>query len=290
MHKLRNLLGPLRVFDAVSRMGGVSRAAEQLHVTPGAVSQQLKQLEGAVGVKLFRKAGREIELTDPGRQLALRMLDLFDRVESAVAEAAQSGKPKRLRLKVIPTFAIKWLVPRLASFYALHDDIDVEIASVTRFDDQHLENADFVVRLGVGQWQDVHFDHLFNDAFVPVCSPAVAAMIHGPRDLLQAKLLHSMMRKEGWPIWLKSAGFGDEKPQNNLTLANSALCLQAATDGLGVAMAQQAYVAEDIQNGRLVVPVDHVAETETGYYLICDLHKANTFPVKAFRDWIRTVI
>ena len=290
MHKLRNLLGPLRVFDAVNRARGVARAAEQLHVTSGAVSQQLKQLEAAIGVKLFRKAGREIELTDPGRQLALRLADLFDRVEAAVAEVSESANPKRLRLKMIPTFAIKWLVPRLAGFYALHSDIDLEIASISRVDDAHLDNADFVVRLGVGEWTDVHIDHLFDDAFVPVCSPALAGAIREPRDLLQAKLLHSMLRPEGWPIWLRSAGLGGEVASHNVTMANTALCLQAAADGLGVAMTQQAYVGEDIRGGRLVVPIDHVARTETGYYLVCDPHKADTYPLKEFRAWVRTVV
>lgn len=289
MHKLRNLLGPLRVFDAVHRAGGVTRAAEQLHVTPGAVSQQLKQLESAVGVALFKKSGREIELTDVGRQLALRIADLFDRVEAAVDDVINSGQPRRLRLKVLPSFAIKWLVPRLASFYATHRDIDVEIATVARADDVHLDNADFVVRHGVGQWTDVHFDHLFDDAFVPVCSPALAKTIREPRDVLRATLLHSMMRPEAWPTWLKSAGLSEEVPLRNVTLANAALCYQAAADGLGVAIAQQAYLSDDLRSGRLVVPVNHVARAETGYYLVCDPRKAQTEPLKAFREWIRSV-
>ncbi len=289
MHKLRNLLGPLRVFDAVHRAGGVSRAAELLHVTPGAVSLQVKQLETAIGIALFRKAGREIELTDAGRQLATRIGDLFDRIESLLKDVTVTANPRRLRLKVLPTFAIKWLVPRLAGFYALHSDIDIEIATVSRPEDLHLENADFVVRHGEGQWDDVHFDHLFDETFVPVCSPNVAGSIHSPADLLDAKLLHSMMRPEGWSTWFNAAGLSNAHATRNVTLANAALCLQAAADGLGVAIAQQAYVKDELASGRLVRPVDLVASTDLGYYLVCDPAKANVQPFKAFREWIRTV-
>lgn len=289
MHKLRNLLGPLRVFDAVHRAGGVSRAAELLHVTPGAVSLQVKQLESAIGIELFRKAGREIELTDAGRQLATRIADLFDRIEILIDDVTVAGNPRRLRMKVLPSFAIKWLVPRLTGFYALHSDIDIEIATVARAEDLHLGNADFVVRHGAGQWNDVHVDHLFDEAFVPVCSPAVAKTIHSPADLLEAKLLHSMMRPDGWSTWFSAAGLGTAQAAHNMTLANAALCLQAAADGLGVAIAQLAYVSDELASGKLVRPVDLIARTDLGYYLVCDPGKAQVEPFKSFRKWIRTV-
>jgi DNA-binding transcriptional LysR family regulator len=289
MHKLRNLLGPLRVFDAVHRAGGVSRAAELLHVTPGAVSLQIKQLESSLGIELFRKAGREIQLTDAGRQLATRIADLFDRIEMLIDDVVVAGNPRRLRLRVLPSFAIKWLVPRLTSFYALHSDIDIEIATVARSEDLHLENSDFVVRHGEGQWDDVHFDHLFDEEFVPVCSPEVAKSIKTPADLLQAKLLHSMMRPDGWPTWFRAAGLGATQAAHNMTLANAALCLQAAADGLGVAIAQLAYVSDELSSGKLVRPVDLIARTDLGYYLVCDPGKANAEPFKSFREWMRTV-
>ena len=289
MHRLRNLLGPLRVFDAVHRAGGISRAAELLHVTPGAVSQQIKHLEALMNVTLVRKSGREIELTDAGSMLAMRLADLFDRIEAVIDDVIDVGNPRRLRLKVLPTFAIKWLVPRLASFYAAHSDIDIEIATVSRSEDLHLDNADFIVRHGVGQWADVHFDHLFDDAFVPVCLPALAATIRAPSDVLHATLLHSMMRPDGWPTWLQSVGLGAARTARNVTLANAALCLQAAADGLGVAITQLAYARDELASGRLVRPVDHVATTESGYYLVCDPTRAETQPLKSFREWMRTV-
>ncbi len=286
MHRLRHLLGPLRVFDAVYRAGGISRGAEALHVTPGAVSQQIKQLESMLGVLLVRKAGREIELTEAGLTLAKGLSDLFDRIEAVLDEVTEAGNPKRLRLKVLPTFAIKWLVPRLANFYAAHSDIDIEIATVSRAQELHLDNADFVVCHGTGAWPGLHVDHLFDEVFVPVCSPTLAETIRAPEDLLEVQLLHSMMRPEGWPTWLGAAGLGAAKPARNVTLANAALCVQAAVNGLGVAIAQTAYVRDDLASGRLVHPVAQEVRTECGYYLLCDPSKAHTQPLKLFRDWL----
>lgn len=286
MHNLRHLLGPLRVFDSVYRTGGISRAADALHVTPGAVSQQIKQLEVMLGVLLVQKAGREIELTEAGLMLAKGLSDLFDRIEAVLEEVTDVGNPKRLRLKVLPTFAIKWLVPRLASFYAAHNDISIEIATVSRAEELQLDNADFVVRHGTGEWPGLHVDRLFDEAFVPVCSPDLAGNIRAPEDLLEVQLLHSMMRPEGWPTWLGAVGFGAAQPTRNVTLANAALCVQAAVNGLGVAIAQTAYVKDELASGRLVYPLEQEVRTEFGYYLLCDPAKADTQPLKLFRKWL----
>lgn len=289
MQKLRALLGPLRVFDAVCRAKGVSRAAEMLHVTPGAVSQQIKQLESGLGLQLFQKAGREIELTAAGVQLAWRVSEAFDRLNDALDDAAERRLEKRLRLKVTPTLAIRWLMPRLSGFHAQHPDMDLEIATIAKADDIRLEGADCVIRHGVGEWTDVELDHLFDDEFVPVCAPSLAAQLQTPRSLLQTTLLHSMLRPEAWDLWFASTNLGVLPRPRGMTLANAALCYQAAADGLGVAIAQRAYISEDIRSGRLVIAVDHVARTERGYYLVCDPLRADTAPVRLFREWIRSV-
>ncbi|NEX64675.1 LysR substrate-binding domain-containing protein [Noviherbaspirillum galbum] len=289
MQRLRALLGPLRVFDAVSRAKGITRAAEVLHVSPGAVSQQIKQLESGLGVQLLQKSGREIELTAEGERLAQRICDPFDRLNNALNDAADSRLDRRLRLKVMPSLAIRWLVPRLSSFYAQHPDMDLEIATIARADDLRLEGADCTFRHGMGEWMDLELDHLFDDEFVPVCAPGMASHLRAPRDLLRANLLHSMMRPEAWDLWLNSVDLGGLPRFREMTMPNAALCYQAAADGLGVAIAQRAYIEDDLRSGRLVIAVDHVARTELGYYLVCDPLKASSAPVKRFREWIRTV-
>ena len=289
MHSLRALLGPLRVFDAVCRAKGITRAAQVLHVTPGAVSQQVKQLEVGLGAQLFQKSGREIELTAVGRRLAHRVSDAFDRLNDALADVGDLQTDKRLRLKVTPSLAIRWLVPRLRGFYAQYPDIDLEISTIAMADDIRLEGADCAIRHGMGEWPDVELDHLFDDEFLPVCAPNLAGHLTTPQDLLQANLLHSMMRPEAWSLWFRSAGLVDSPSLHGITMANAALCYQAAADGLGIAIAQRAYVDEDLRSGRLVVAVDHVASTESGYYLVCDPLKAAEAPVRLFRNWIRSV-
>jgi LysR family glycine cleavage system transcriptional activator len=289
MQTLRALLGPLRVFDAVCRAKGVTRAAHVLHVTPGAVSQQIKHLEVGLGAQLFQKSGREIELTAVGKRLAHRVSDAFDRLNDALNDVAEDQTEKRLRLKVTPSLAIRWLVPRLHSFYAHHPDIDLEISTTAMADDIRLEGVDCAIRHGMGEWADVELDHLFDDEFLPVCAPGLTSHLQAPRDLLQANLLHSMLRPQAWSLWFSSAGLADPPRLRAITLANAALCYQAAADGLGVAMAQRAYVEDDLRIGRLVVAVDHIARTELGYYLVCDSTKATAAPVRLFRDWIRSV-
>lgn len=289
MQSLRLLLGPLRVFDAVNRAKGVSRAAQILHVTPGAVSQQIKLLEVGLGVQLFQKSGRKIELTEVGERLAHCVSDAFDRLNYALNDVADNQLDKRLRLKVTPSLASRWLIPRLQGFYSHHPDIDLEIATIAMAGDIRFEGADCAIRHGMGEWTDVELDHLFDDELLPVCAASLAKHLQTPQALQQANLLHSMLRPEAWSLWFSSVGLDNLPRVRGTNLANAALCYQAAVDGLGVAIAQRAYVEDDLRHGRLVIAVDHVAKTEMGYYLVCDPLKANTTPVRLFRDWIRSI-
>ena len=288
MTVLRALLGPLKVLAAVDRYGGISRSAAPLHLTIGAVSHQLKQLEEMLGIKLFQKEGRESRLTEAGQLLASRASQSFDQIELAIQEAVALGQRReKLRIKVMPTFAIKWLIPRLASFCSMHQDIDIEIttgASATF--DSPLENMDFVLRHGTGDWPQMCAHRIFDDAYIPVCSKTIAQRLCTPADLFDVQLLHSMMIPTAWQHWFDSAGIAGTPTQPGLTLANAALCYQAAIDGLGVAMAQKTYVQEDLALGRLVQPFAHVAETGLAYFLVCDARKASIGIVAAFGSWL----
>ena len=288
MLHLRHRLGPLRVFDSVCKAGGVRRAATSLNVTPGAVSQQIHQLEETLGVALFRKSGREIELTEMGRDLALRIGDLFDQVETTVADFIKRGKPVHIRLKLIPSFATKWLLPQLASFCAEYPEVDVSISTVTRAEEvEDLGEADFVVRPGTGKWKGLQTDLLFEDAFVPACSPTMAKRIRSLENIGKATLVHSMMRPEAWSIWQKSVALAPAESVRHISLANTALCLQAAADSIGLAMVQLAYVVDDLTEGRVVIPVQHVARTGMGYFLACDKARMNEYPLLQFREWAK---
>jgi DNA-binding transcriptional LysR family regulator len=287
MHKLRNILGPLRVLDAVNRAGGVARAAQALHVTPGAVSHQIRALEAALDIRLCRKMGREAVLTPGGMQLASRVAELFDRVEEAVQEAA-SPKARRIRLKVIPSFAIKWLMPRLASFYASHSDIDIEVATVTRADDVSLGDADFVVRRGHGHWAGTHSEPLFDDVLALACAPAMAQEIRCARDVARHKLLHSMIAPVSWDAWFAQASL-PMAGARMVPLANAALCLQAAVQGVGIALTQQAYMQEELARGALVRPLDTALRSGEAYYLVSAPGTLDIRPCADFAAWVRSV-
>jgi DNA-binding transcriptional LysR family regulator len=288
MNKLRNILGPLRVLDAVNRAGGVARAAECLHVTPGAVSHQIRALEAALDTRLCRKVGREAVLTASGMQLASRLAELFDRVEDAVREARSGGKERRIRLKVIPSFAIKWLMPRLASFYESHSDIDLEVATVTRADDVSLGDADFVVRRGHGRWPGTHAQPLFDDVLALACAPAMARDIRCAQDVLQHKLLHSMIAPVSWDTWLAKASLPAQAARL-VPLANAALCLQAAVQGVGIALTQKAYMREELERGLLAHPLDMDLCSGDAYYLVSAPGTLDIRHCADFAAWVRSV-
>lgn len=288
MTNLRALLGPLKILDAVHRAGGISLAAGPLHLTTGAVSQRLKLLEQLLGIKLFQKQGREAHLTEAGVFLATNVGRSFDQIENVVQEALSlAHRRQKLRIKVMPTFAIRWLIPRLASLYLMHQDIDIEITtSASATFDTPLDDMDFVLRHGKGSWPQTDAIRIFDDAYVPVCSKGVAERLVRVEDLFDAQLIHSMMIPNAWKAWFESAGVAGTPSQPGLNLANAALCYQAAMDGLGVSMAQRDYVKDDLAAGRLVQPFSHISRTGLAYFLVRDSGKADSRTVAAFRAWL----
>ncbi|WP_459614851.1 LysR substrate-binding domain-containing protein [Bordetella sp. 2513F-2] len=286
MHKLRNQLGSLRVLDAVRRCGGVGRAAEVLHITPGAVSHQLRKLESDLGVQLVCKDGRDLAFTEAGAELAAQAAGLFDRLESLLARTAEAGATRRIRVKVIPSFAIKWLMPRLGSLYERHRDIDIEVATVARADDTGLHNADFVVRRGLGDWPGLRADLLFSDELVLACAPAVAQRLRTPADVLEETLLKSMIAPDSWDRWLRSAGLAPGPATRFIPLANAVLCLQAAAEGVGVAVTQRAYLEHEFATGMLVQPLAHAALSGEGYFLVSDPVRSAGAPFSLFAGWM----
>jgi len=283
------MLPALRTFEAVARHASVTRAAHELNVTPGAVSQQIKQLARLLRTELFVRQHRGLSLTDAGSLLAKRLSLSFEEIERAVLDVAGDPGARRLRLKTTPSFAIRWLVPRLVLFYERHPEFEIEVATYPRQEDALVEELDFVVRHGRGDWDDAQADHLFDDALVPVCSPELARKLDSVASLAQQNLLHSMMRHDAWERWFAQVGLPDLRPARSTRLANAAVTYQAAINGLGVALAQIAYVEDDLASGRLVMPFESVMRTGEGYWLAFAKRKANHPSIELFRAWIREV-
>lgn len=289
MSLLRSRLTALRAFEVVARHLSVTKAAAELGVTPGAISQQLRQLQEGLRIELVARQHGKLVLTNSGLHLATRLSDCFEQMDRAVREVAGDPSSRKLQLRVTPTFAIRWLVPRLTYFYAEHPEFEIEVGTYPRQEDVEVDAVDFVVRHGPGAWDDAASDPIFEDALTPVCSPALARDLRTPADLAGQNLLHSMMRSDAWELWLTSAGLPDLSARRTTRLANAAVTYRAAIDGLGVALGQMPYVREDLETGRLVTPFDRVLRTGNGYHLAYARRKSSYPNISVFRKWMREV-
>jgi len=279
----------LRAFEAAGRHLSVKKAAEGLFLTPSAVSQQVRILEAKLGVELFVRANRGLTLTDEGRHLHFVLRESFSQIDRALSEIMRRPGGRKLKLKLLPNFAIRWFMPRLASFLGKCPDSEVEITTTTRADDISLDGVDFTLRHGLGDWNDVVSDRIFGEEWVPVCAPSFARSLKRPADVLRQTLLHSMMTPDAWSVWMKGVGLEGAQPGNRQQFSNGTLALQAAIDGLGIAIAQRAYLEPDVGSGRLVLPLKDTVKTPFSFFLVCSRTKADQPRIKQFRAWLRTV-
>ncbi|EWY41711.1 LysR family transcriptional regulator [Skermanella stibiiresistens SB22] len=283
-------LNALRAFEATARNGSLTRAAQELRVTQGAISRHVSQLEDWLGVTLCTRVRRGIELTAEGASYATGLRAAFDQIETQTRRVRERPLENTLRIKLPPTFAIRWFVPRLAHFHALNRHIDVQITTSHQTVDFDRDDIDVCIH-----WGDepllagVHCRRLFGEILLPVCSPdlfKVYPPLNTPSDLSNHILLCSMHRPDHWPTWLRAAGLDDIDGNNGLKFENSALAYQAAIDKLGVVMAQRAFVEEDLRTGRLVAPLSLRVGTGSAYYIVYPRSRRSAAVVKAFEPWI----
>jgi LysR family glycine cleavage system transcriptional activator len=283
-------LNALRAFEAAARHSSIKNAAEELCVTAGAVSRHVLKLEGYLGAKLFHRRHGSIELTPAGVLYLREIREAFMLISRATTTTRAAGLDERLlRLRVPPTCAARWLVPRLAHFHAEHPDISIQITTSHDAVDFARDDTDAAVEYGRDVAGDLVGDRLFGEVLLPVCSPALAAQpprVREPRDFTGHVLLHSIRRPNDWPDWFAAAGAGGLNLDRTLAFENSTLTYQGAVDGLGIAVAQVAFVADELQRGRLVAPLDIRLHGEASYYLVYPKAKAKLSKVRLFGDWI----
>jgi LysR family glycine cleavage system transcriptional activator len=282
-------LNALRAFEATARNGSLTRAAQELSVTQGAVSRHVLQLEAWLGVALCSRQRRGIETTAEGAALAAVLGDVFDRIEAQTRRMRQKPMGNTLRIKLPPTFAIRWLVPRLARFHALNRHIDVQITTSHQTVDFELEDIDVCIHAGGPPSAGLVSRRLFGEVLLPVCSPGIFQKyppIETPGDLAGHVLLCSLHRPDDWPVWLKAAGTRDIDGNEGLKFENSALAYQATIDELGVVMAQWAFVEDDIRSGRLVAPLSLRVATSSAYHLAYPRSTRKLPLIEAFSNWI----
>ncbi len=283
-------LNGLRAFEAAARHLSFTRAAEELNVTQAAVSHQIKGLEERLGIALFRRLNRALVLTEAGQRLYPATRDAFDRLAEAVEGLRARTTTGPLTVSVLPSFAAKWLVPRLSRFQERYPDIDLRIAALERLVDLARDDVDVAIRFGAGNWPGVRADLLLKNYLTPVCSPSMLDRLREPADLAHVTLLHESMEPMAqfpdWAAWLRAAGVSGVDVTRGLRFSHTHILLQAAIDGRGVALGQLALAADDLAAGRLAAPFDLKLPAGYAYYLVCLPGAVERPKIKAFREWV----
>ena len=281
-------LNALRAFEATARLGSFSQAADELCVTQGAVSRQVAKLEDHLGVMLFSRSGRRTTLSFEGARFYAYVHEAFERILDAAEIFSRQDASSVLKIKVPPTLGIRWFVPRLVQFHGLHPEIDVQITTSHQPVDFAREDVDVAIHWGLGDWEGLSADHILGEELTPVCSPAVLAdkPLRRTADLDQHVLLRSLNRTNDWRAWLEAAGAPEVDCTRALKFENSGLTYQAAIDGLGVVVAQRAFIEDDLAAGRLVAPFPLSVPGERGYYLVYPRNRLRLARVAEFRRWL----
>jgi LysR family transcriptional regulator, glycine cleavage system transcriptional activator len=280
----------LRAFDAAARMRSVTRAAESLHLTHGAISHQIRALERDIGARLFEPAGRGIRLTDEGERFASRVRSALAELEGAVRELSDRHNPRKLRVSVAPSFAARWLLPRIGRFVAAHPDIDLDVRATMTLVDFQRDDDDVAVRFGAGAWPGAVAELLFEEFYTPVCSPSLKGgrLPKTPQDLAGYTLLSSS--NEYWKPWFDAAGLDWPEPVRGLVFSDASHMLQAGADGQGVALTRLSLLGNDVRNGVLVRPFAIVVPAAFRTYLVYPPRVAHSPKLVSFRDWLRDEI
>lgn len=287
----------LRTLEAAARHLNFTRAADELGLTPAAVSHQIKEIEDQLAVTLFARTSRSVRLTPAGAVLVEASGDALALMTRAVARAQKLARGQSL-LKVTADahFAAKWLMRRLDRFRAIHPDIDLRFDISYEVRDFEVDDVDVAIRFGTGQYPGVTAHRLFDNVIVPVCSPRLLQdrpPPQVPRDLFNYRLVHIEWSRRGltwpnWRMWMAAAGVDDFDESQAVVFATSSDCIQAAIDGGAVALADFAMVAQDLSEGRLVQPFELGVRMapEFAYHLVYPQVHADDRHIAAFRDWI----
>lgn len=286
-------LNALRAFEATSRLASAKKAAEELHVTPAAISHQIKLLENQLGFPLFRRLNKQLLLTEAGQQYAQALQDIFKRLANETEKLTRHLQ-STLVLTVEPAFAIYWLIPRLDKFKKLYPDIELRIAANSQIVELEKSQYDVGIRLGKGNYLGLNSILLFHNELSPVCSPTLVKkhVLKKPSDLKFHTLLHrtaaiTMKGFINWKDWLKAANENSVDADEGIYFDTGHLAIQAAIEGQGVALERHVLVEAAIQQGKLIKPFSlSVEEKESGYYFVYPQDKKDDRKIQNLLSWI----
>ncbi|MEI2418026.1 LysR substrate-binding domain-containing protein [Orrella sp. JC864] len=277
----------LLAFEATARHGSFTRAAEQLCVTQGAVSKQIKSLETFLGVSLFVRGRHGLTLTDAGRGYLNKIGPGLRQIEAAsLALIARQELGGTLHLTAMPTFGARWLIPRLPAFKQRRPDIHVEFLPHQQGYDFSWPELDAAIRFGSGDWPGSFSDYIVGREVLPVCHPRLAEQCARPQDLLRHPLLHHTSALQAWPEWFREAGIDTPRSREGACFDQYSLLTHAAIAGLGIALIPSCLVEEEMRDGKLATALRLPILSSRGYYLCYPEYKAGLPALEAFRAWL----
>lgn len=289
-------LNALRAFESASRHLNFSRTADELSVTPGAVSQQIRLLEEIIGAPLFTREARGLQMTELGRAVQPLLREGFERLMDASALLREPPQNRTVAVSVAPSFASKWLMPRMDDFHAAHPDIEVWISADMELANLGNGKVDLAIRYGPGDYPGHRVDPLLSETVMPVCAPS---LIHGPdpirtaQDLVKHTLLHDMSEdgdssRPDWAMWLKARGAGHPDARRGSRFGQSSLLIEAAAAGRGVALAKRSLAQADLSTGRLVAPfADGSQVLGYAYHIVLPRDRKLSPGTEAFVAWLK---
>jgi LysR family glycine cleavage system transcriptional activator len=281
-------LNALRSFEAAARHQSFTRAADELCVTQGAVSHQVKSLEAELGLKLFNRERQGLVITNAGQEYLAVVCDAFDRIALGTDCLLQRLRSGVITVSMSPDFAAKWLVTRLGRFAEAYPEIELKVLATMHHVDFAREDVDLAIRHGDGNWTGLDAVNLCPEELFPVCSSALLGNrggIYSPEDVLQFPLLHLNDRRD-WARWLEAAGAPGEALLHGPILNHASMLIDAAVDGQGLALARNVLVAADLINGRLVRPFRTSLPLKKTYWIVCPKATSALPKIVAFRDWL----
>lgn len=277
------------VFHTTARAGSISRAAEELSVTPSAVSQQIQLLESQFGVTLLTKAGRGIALTEAGERYFSMISDQIERIEEATATIRGFRSVTTLTIRATPTLSNKWLLPRLRGLLDRHPDLEVRLDGTNEPTDFNQEMVDLELRHGNGRWPGLFVEGLAEERFLPVCSPAYAAQGSLVAHELPAhRLIHSVKSQAQWSTWFQLAGAASDTRWRRVLFDRSHMAIDAAVRGMGIALESTLMMQDELQSGALVCPIKDPPELRiTTQWIVCPRDHLRQKKVRQFLEWLR---
>ncbi|MFZ9038996.1 MAG: transcriptional regulator GcvA [Gammaproteobacteria bacterium] len=285
-------LNSLKCFEAAGRLLSFTGAARELNVTQAAISHQIKVIEEYLGVSLFERYPRRLALTEQGKALLPEVIEAFDRVSAAIGMLSKDHYSNIISVRLAPSFAAKWLSPRLKYFWLQYPEIDLCLFHAHAAVDFEREEIDIAVTYGKGDWSGVVADKLLSLDFFPVCSPA---FLRNDKPLTSIDNLHYYTllhdaNYECWRDWLKLAGLNDIQADKGTIIDDTNVLIQAALDGQGIALGSTTFVEDHLESGRLVRPFDVILENEFSYYVVCPESHLKNPAVLAFKEWLLSLV